>query len=74
VESPFETVHRLAGARRRGREDDLLPVAAQRTRISELEGALRDLIRAGDGLKLAQASSLWHAATLAAEGVLNAGA
>jgi hypothetical protein len=70
--SPFAEVHRLVAQRRLDREDDLLPIAAQRSRIAELEGALRDLIRVGDGLKLpAKELDRWHGAALAAEGVLN---
>jgi hypothetical protein len=73
MQNPFETVHRLAAQHRQKHEEALLPLTAQRSRIEELQGALRDLLGAGDKLKLSQASSLWHQAALAAEAVLNSG-
>jgi hypothetical protein len=67
----FEAVHHLAAERRLRREDEPLPMERQRQRIAELEGALLDLIRTGDSLKLpAKELDRWHGAALAAEGVL----
>ena len=60
-----------AGQRRLNREDELLPLGWQKSRIAELEAALRQLIRAGDGLKLPAAEQTrWHGAARDAEGVL----
>lgn len=71
--TPFEMVHQRAADQRRLRDEARLPIAHQRGRIAELEGALRGLIKAGDGLRLpAKDLDGWHAAALAAEGVLNA--
>jgi hypothetical protein len=65
----FEMVHELASQRRkqkRDHEDAMLPLER---RISELEGALRALIGAADGLKL---PVKLHTAARAAESVLAA--
>jgi hypothetical protein len=71
----FERVHQLAEQRRQDRKDELLPLAWQKSRIAELEAALRDLVRVGDSLKLAKDEmDRWHAAALAAESVLAASA
>jgi hypothetical protein len=71
MQNPFEAVHLLAGEYRLSRKDKLLPVA--QGRVADLEGALRALILAGDSLKIpAKEHDRWHAAALAAEGVLNA--
>lgn len=68
----FATILDIAEQRRQARADQLLPIAWQRQRIAALEGAPRDLIRAGDSLKIPTAEqNRWHTAALAAEAVLN---
>ena len=68
----FATILDIAEQRRQSRADEMLPLAWQKQRIAELEGALRKLIRVGDSLRMSKAQTdFWHAEALAAEKTLN---
>ncbi len=67
----FCRVHEIVAQQRLNRADELLPIAHQRARITELEAALKDLLRAGDSLRLPKAQeNIWHSAALIADKVL----